>query len=52
MTYAILLRYNLPAMFIPIQQVESINSRGEYLISVNLIGGKYYLGYHVKFEVQ
>lgn len=50
MAQVTLLRYNLPAKVIPTQQIESISSKGEYLISVNLIGGEHYLGYHIKFE--
>lgn len=52
MVQAILLRYNLPAKVIPIQQIESINSQSEVLVSVNLIGGDHILGYHIKFETR
>ena len=45
---AVILRYNAPAIKVPIEQIISIDS-GEGILKVSLISG-YIYSYHIKIE--
>lgn len=45
---AVILRYNAPAIKIPVEQITSINSN-EGILKINLTSG-YIYGYHIKIE--